>query len=186
MDVVKRNINDLGGSIELVSEQGKGSAFTIKLPLTLAIMDGQLIRVGKEILIVPVLAIVESTQVKKQLLSAVAGKTEVYRFRDEYIPLMRLDNVYGLSSDLKDITDGLLIIVETGQQRMGLLADEILSQQQVVIKSLEANFQQVSGLAGATVLGDGTVAMIIDVPGLIRHCKGITAAHTAGNTALLP
>jgi two-component system chemotaxis sensor kinase CheA len=186
MDVVKRNINDLGGSIELVSEQGKGSAFTIKLPLTLAIMDGQLIRVGKEILIVPVLAIVESTQVKKQLLSAVAGKTEVYRFRDEYIPLMRLDNVYGLSSDLKDITDGLLVIVETGQQRMGLLADEILSQQQVVIKSLEANFQQVSGLAGATVLGDGTVAMIIDVPGLIRHCKGITAAHTAGNTALLP
>ncbi len=186
MDVVKRNINDLGGSIELVSEQGKGSAFTIKLPLTLAIMDGQLIRVGKEILIVPVLAIVESTQIRKQLLSAVAGKTEVYRFRDEYIPLLRLDKAYGISSELKDITDGLLIVVDTGQQRVGLLADEILSQQQVVIKSLEANFQQVPGLAGATVLGDGTVAMIIDVPGLMRHCKGITAAHTAGNAAPLP
>jgi two-component system chemotaxis sensor kinase CheA len=186
MDVVKRNINDLGGSIELESTQGKGSAFTIKLPLTLAIMDGQLVRIGKEILIIPVLAIVESLQIRKELLNAVAGKTEVYRFRDEYIPLIRLDKVYGITSDLKELTEGLLIVVDTGQQRVGLLADEILSQQQVVIKSLEANFQQISGLAGATVLGDGTVAMIIDVPGLMRHCKGITVASSAGNPAPLP
>ena len=178
MDVVKRNINDLGGNIELVSVEGRGSAFTIKLPLTLAIMDGQLIRVGKEILIIPVLSIVESTQIRKQMLSAVAGKTEVYRFRDEYIPLLRLDKVYGITSDLVEITDGLLIVVDTGQQRVGLLADEILSQQQAVIKSLETNFRQVSGLSGATVLGDGTVAMIIDVPGLMRYCKEIPAVHT--------
>jgi len=186
MDVVQRNINDLGGNIELFSMEGKGSEFTIKLPLTLAIMDGQLLRIGKEILIVPVLAIVESAQIRKQMLNAVAGKTEVYRFRDEYIPLVRLDKAYGISSDHKDIMDGLLIVVDTGQQRVGLLADEILSQQQVVIKSLEANFQQVSGLAGATVLGDGTVAMIIDAPGLMRHCKGFTATHTVGNESPLP
>jgi len=185
MDVVKRNINDLGGNIELESIQGKGSAFTIKLPLTLAIMDGQLVRIGKEILIIPVLAIVESLQIRKEMLNAVAGKTEVYRFREEYIPLIRLGKVYGISSDLKEITEGLLIVVDTGQQRVGLLADEILSQQQVVIKSLEANFQQISGLAGATVLGDGTVAMIIDVSGLMRHCKGNTVANTAGNPAPL-
>lgn len=185
MDVVKRNINDLGGSIELESTQGRGSSFTIKLPLTLAIMDGQLVRVGKEILIIPVLSIIESLQIRKELLNAVAGKTEVYRFRDEYIPLIRLDKVYGITSDLRELTEGLLIVVDTGQQRMGLLADEILSQQQVVIKSLEANFQQISGLAGATVLGDGTVAMIIDVPGLMRHCKDITVASTMSNTASL-
>ena len=112
------------------------------------------------------------------MLSAVAGKTEVYRFRDEYIPLLRLDKVYGITSDLVEITDGLLIVVDTGQQRVGLLADEILSQQQAVIKSLETNFRQVSGLSGATVLGDGTVAMIIDVPGLMRYCKEIPAVHT--------
>jgi two-component system chemotaxis sensor kinase CheA len=149
-------------------------------------MDGQLIRVGKEILIVPVLAIVESTQIKKHMLSAVAGKTEVYRFRDEYIPLVRLNKVYGIVSDLKEITDGLLIVIDTGQQLLGLLADEILSQQQVVIKSLEANFRQVSGLTGATVLGDGTVAMIIDVSGLMQHCKRMPVDYTAGNAAPLP
>lgn len=183
MDVVKRNINDLGGNVELTSVQGKGSVFTIKLPLTLAILDGQLVRIGKEILVVPVLAIVESTQIRKHLLSAVAGNTEVYRFRDEYIPLVRLHEVYGIPSELKDVTDGLLIVVDTGQQRTALLADEVLGQQQVVIKSLDANFQQVAGLAGATVLGDGTVAMIIDVPGLMRHCKGSTPARTAASAS---
>ncbi len=171
MDVVKRNINDLGGNVELYSEQGKGSTFTIKLPLTLAILDGQLIRIGRETLIIPVLSIMESAQVKRDSLSAVAGKTELYHFRDEYIPLIRVHEVFGMPSDLKDITDGLLIIVDTGEQLAGLLVDEILGQQQVVIKSLETNFRPVSGLAGATVLGDGAVAMIVDVPGLMQHHK---------------
>jgi two-component system chemotaxis sensor kinase CheA len=171
MDVVKRNINDLGGSVDLTSVQGKGSTFTIRLPLTLAILDGQLVRVGREILIIPVLSIVESAQVKKQLVSAVAGKTELYNFREKYIPLIRLHEVFGIPSDLQSITDGLLIIVDTGQQLAGFQVDEILSQQQVVIKSLEANFRPVPGLAGATVLGDGAVAMIIDVPGVMHHYK---------------
>lgn len=169
MDVVKRNINDLGGTIELTSVQGKGSEFTIRLPLTLAILDGQLVRIGKEILIVPLLSIMESAQIREQALKRVAGKTEVYRFRDDYIPLVRLHEVFGLHTDIRDVTEGLLIVVDTGQGLAGLLADEILGQQQIVIKSLEANFRQVPGLAGATILGDGTVAMIIDVPGLMRY-----------------
>ena len=186
MDVVKRNINDLGGNVDVASLQGKGSTFTIKLPLTLAILDGQLVRIGEEVLIIPVLSIVESTQIRTSLLSKVAGKTEVYRFRDEYIPIVRLHDVYGMPSDIKDITDGLLIVVDTGQQLAGLLTDEILSQQQVVIKSLEANFHQVTGLAGATVLGDGTVAMIVDVPGLMNHHKTLAAVRAAANMAQLP
>lgn len=168
MDVVKRNIYSLGGSIDVASEQGKGSTFTIRLPLTLAILDGQLVRVGDQTYIVPLISIVESSQVNKQQLNAVAGKAEIYQLRDEYLPVIRLYNAFSVVPDSESIEDGLLVIVEGNGQRAGLLVDDLLGQQQVVIKSLETNFKRVNGLSGATILGDGTVALIVDVAGIIR------------------
>ena len=168
MDVVRRNIIDLGGQISFHSTAGKGNEFIIRLPLTLAIVDGQLIRVGDDIFIIPLLSIVESIQINPDLTSRVAGKNEVYRYRDDYIPVIRLHELYGIDKARRNLADGLLIITDAGQ-RVGLFVDEVSGQQQVVIKSLKTNFRQVESIAGATILGDGAVAMILDLPGLIRH-----------------
>ncbi len=168
MDVVRRNIKDLGGTVDVQSEQGKGTTFTIRLPLTLAILDGQLIRVGCEIYIISLLAIIESLQVEDKLVNKVAGQAEVYTVRGDFIPIIRLHEAFGLEHDSDDGDTKMLVIVEVEGQRVGLLVDELLDQQQVVIKSLEANYQRVEGLAAATILGDGAVALILDAPGLIR------------------
>ncbi|HTT07902.1 MAG TPA: chemotaxis protein CheA [Gammaproteobacteria bacterium] len=177
MDVVRRNITDLGGHIELMSVPGKGSIFNIKLPLTLAILDGQLIRIGREVFIVPLLNIVESIQPRKAHALEVTGQNEVYRFRDQYIPVIRLYQCFTIPTEIRELPQGLLVVVEAGEQRAALFVDEVLGQQQVVIKSLEANYQQVAGLSGATILGDGTVAMIIDVPGLIHMLRAKKAVR---------
>jgi Chemotaxis protein histidine kinase and related kinases len=168
MDVVKRNINDLGGTVAIQSEPGKGSTVTIRLPLTLAILDGQLANVGEEIYILPLISIVESLQVRTGNLKSVAGAAELYRFRDEYIPIIRLNRLFGIRGGTDDLETGLLVVVEVEGQHVGLFVDGLMGQQQVVIKSLETNFQQLQGLAGATILGDGRVALILDVPGLVR------------------
>lgn len=169
MDVVKRNINTLGGDIEVISKAGMGSTFIIRLPLTLAILDGQLVQVGKEIFIIPLTTIVESVQINPEHFKKVSGKSEVYRFREEYVPVIRLNDIFRVKSN-GDGKRGLLVITETGQ-RAGLFVDDVIGQQQVVIKSLESNFRHVKGLTGATILGDGTVAMILDVPSLVEYCK---------------
>ena len=168
MDVVRRNITDLGGHVHITSVEGKGSTVRIRLPLTLAILDGQLVRCGSEIYIISLVAIVETIQIGRERLSAVAGRTELFRLRDEYLPIVRLHEQFGVEPDSRDPSEGLLVVVESDGTRVGILVDDLLAQQQVVIKSLETNFRQVEGLAGATILGDGTVAPIIDVPGLIR------------------
>lgn len=168
MDVVKRNITDLGGTVEVYSKEGEGCTFTIRLPLTLAIVDGQMIRVGNQILIIPILAIAESMQIDRKRLNAIAGKAELYRYREEYIPIIRLYQLFGIKVDDAELKQGLLIIVKFGGQRVGLYVNEILGQQQVVIKSLEKNYKQVQGIAGATILGDGSVALIIDIQGLVQ------------------
>jgi two-component system chemotaxis sensor kinase CheA len=169
MDVVKRNINELGGHVQIFSTPGKGSMVRIRLPLTLAILDGQLARVGNEVYVVPIVSIVETIQVRRQQVSTVASEGEVLRLRDDFLPIVRLYELFGIEPQHKELLDGLLMIVEADGRRIGLFVDELLSQQQVVIKSLETNFRQVMGLSGATMLGDGRVALILDVPGVIAR-----------------
>lgn len=168
MDVVKQNITDLGGSIEIQSEQGQGSTMTIRLPLTLAILDGQLVCVGDEIYIIPLVSIVESLQIKPNLVNVLAGRAEMYKLREDYIPIVRLYEVFGIEAEVTDLSRGLLVVVESSGQKAGVFIDDLLGQQQVVIKSLETNFRRVEGVSGATILGDGTVALILDVAGLVR------------------
>ena len=183
MDVVRRNINDLGGHVQISSKEGLGSTIRIRLPLTLAILDGQLVRVGKEIYIISLLAIVETIQVPRERVNKLVGRTEVFRLREEYLPVVKLCDQFGVEPDSRSAEDGLLVVVEADGKRAGVLVDDLLAQQQVVIKSLESNFKSVSGIAGATILGDGTVALIIDVPGLIRSAVkqggGAISAHAA-------
>jgi two-component system, chemotaxis family, sensor kinase CheA len=169
MDVVKRNINELGGHVQIHSMPGKGSMVRIRLPLTLAILDGQLARVGSEVYVVPIVSIVETMQVRRELVNSIASKGEVFRLRDEYLPIVRLYDLFGIDPDHTDLLDGLMMIVEADGKRVGLFVDELMSQQQVVIKSLETNFRPITGLAGATMLGDGRVALILDIPGVITR-----------------
>ncbi len=169
MDVVRRNINELGGQIYIISEEGKGSTISIRLPLTLAIIDGQLVKVGTENYVIPMLSIDESLQINPSQIKRYKGKIDLYKLRDEYIPVLRLHKIFGLQTDVTRFEDGLLVVVEAERKRVGLFVDELLGQQQVVIKSLEKNFRKVDALSGATILGDGTVALIMDVASLIRQ-----------------
>jgi len=167
MDVVRRNIGELGGHVSVHSVRGKGSTITIRLPLTLAILDGQLIQVDQQDYIIPLISIVETVQAPAEILHSIVGKENVIRIRDEYIPIIRLHDVFGIGSSNRALTDGLLVVVESNGQRAAIFVDDLQEQQQVVIKSLERNFRQIQGISGATILGDGSVALIIDVRGLI-------------------
>ncbi len=177
MDVVRKNIRALGGTVDVQSEPGQGSTFTIRLPLTLAILDGQSVRVGQEIYIVPLIAIIESLQVEPEFVKSVTGSAQVYCLRDEYIPIVRLADVFGVQADARRLEDGLLVVVESEGNKIALFVDDLLGQQQVVIKSLETNFRKVDGISGATILGDGTVALILDITGLI----GLARQQQTGN-----
>jgi two-component system, chemotaxis family, sensor kinase CheA len=169
MDVVRRNIKELGGKIELRSDYGKGSRTIITLPLTLAIVDGQSVSVGGETYIVPLISIVESMQLKASNVSRLSGRGEVFSFRGFYLPIIRLHELFGIEPRTRVLDEGLVVVAEgEGHQRIGLFVDDLLGQQQVVIKSLEANYGHVEGVSGATILGDGSVALILDIPGLIR------------------
>ncbi|KPH93620.1 chemotaxis protein [Pseudoalteromonas porphyrae] len=168
MDVVRRNIQSLNGSVEVSSATGIGSTFTIRLPLTLAILDGQLVKVAKHTYIIPLISIVESLQIDITKVSRVGKDLDVLRLRDEYIPILRLYNIFNHQGAIETLDKTLLVVVESDNQKIGLLVDDLLSQQQVVIKSLEANYQKVDGVSGATILGDGRVSLIIDISGLIK------------------
>jgi two-component system chemotaxis sensor kinase CheA len=168
MDVVRRNIRALGGTIDVKSTRGKGSTFNIRLPLTLAILDGQLVRIGHDIYILSLLSIIESLRINSKYVNALAGRAEVYKLRDEYIPILRLYELFDIPATSTKLEEGLLVIVEGDGQKIGLFVDELLSQQQIVIKSLESNYKQIQGVSGATILGDGNVALILDVAGIIQ------------------
>lgn len=167
MDVVRRNIRDLGGNVTISSDPGQGSEVTIRLPLTLAILDGQLAALGDQTYVLPLVSIVESLMIAEDSLEAVTRESELYRLRDDYIPIIRLDRVFGFAKERETLVDALLVVVEAEGRRAGLLVDDLFGQQQVVIKSLETNFRQIEGISGATILGDGTIALIVDVPGLV-------------------
>lgn len=179
MDVVRRNINELNGSIEVRSEEGIGSTFTIRLPLTLAILDGQLIQVGDQVYIVPLVSIVESLQPKLALVNRVAGGCDVFRLRNEYIPIIHLAEIFGIRPRNDNLEKSLLVVVETGTAKVALVVDELLGQQQVVIKSMETNYRKVEGVSGATILGDGTVSLILDITDLVQMA-GVHQQHKNG------
>jgi two-component system chemotaxis sensor kinase CheA len=168
MDVVRRNVRDLGGSVGVRSQSGKGSVFTIALPLTLAIIDGLVTAVGEERYIVPLISIVESLRLRPEMVRKIAGGGEVFHFRNEYVPIMRLHRAFACSAAVTEIERGIVVVVEEEGRRVGLLVDDLLGQQQAVVKSLEAHYQRVQGISGATILSDGSVALIVDVSGVVR------------------
>ena len=176
MDVVRRNVKELGGKIEVASESGRGSRFTITLPLTLAIVDGQSVAVGTETYIVPLISIVESMQLKTSQATRLSGQGEVFSFRGDYVPIIRMHELFGVEPRTSALHEGLVVVAEGDGRRVGLFVDDLLGQQQVVIKSLEANYGHIDGISGATILGDGSVALILDVPGLIRVASMRVAA----------
>ncbi|MCW2245485.1 two-component system chemotaxis sensor kinase CheA [Azospirillum fermentarium] len=192
MDVVRRNISSLGGRIGVYSTPGEGSRFVLSLPLTLAVLDGMVISVGEERFVLPLTNIVESLRPKPEDLHGLVGQCDVMMARGEYVRLVYLHKLFGIPHAQGDATRGLVVLVETEDgSRLGLVVDEVLGQQQVVIKSLEANFRRLDGVAAATILGDGRVALILDVAGLremSRHADhaGTRAATMAAQLAAPP
>jgi two-component system chemotaxis sensor kinase CheA len=176
MDVVRRNIEELGGTIELRTEAGKGSSVVISLPLTLAIVDGLSVAVGGEVYIVPLVAIIASLQFKRGATRRLAGVGEVFLFRGDYIPIIRLHQAFNLEPRCRDLELGSVMVVECDGRKVGLFVDELLGQQQVVVKSVESNYHRIEGVSGATILGDGSVALILDIPGLVRYAAERSAA----------
>ena len=161
MDVVRRNIESIGGRIDIESSVGEGSAFFIHLPLTLAIVDGMCVSVGKQIFVIPLLNIIESFQPTKQQLKTLGNDTVLY-IRDQYWPLVPLYDFMEVEDAALSPTEGIVVLLESSKNRFGVLVDALVGQQQVVIKSLEEHYRKVAGIAGATIMGDGKVALIID------------------------
>ena len=167
MDVVRRNVRALGGTITLDSAIGKGSSIKIHLPLTLAIIEGQLVRIGEETFVVPLLSIIESVKMEKSRTTWVPELGPVYHFRGEHISIVPLFDRFSIVPDSKKLEDGMLVVVEGEGHTAGLVVDELLGHRQVVVKNLHNNYEEVEGIAGATILGDGTVALILNVGGVI-------------------
>jgi two-component system, chemotaxis family, sensor kinase CheA len=168
MDVVKRNIEDLRGSVEITSEEGNGSRFRIKLPLTLAIIDGMMVKVGTEVLTIPLSVIDKSVRPSRAEIKTVEGKGELVDIRGDYLPLIRLYQLFNLPSVKIDPTEALVVVLNGEQNRFGILVDDVLGQMQAVVKSIDKNFKKIEGTSGATILGNGKVSLILDVYSIER------------------
>lgn len=171
MDVVKRNITSLGGSVEIESVAGRGMKVSVRLPLTLAIMDGMSVGVGQEVYILPLSSVVESFQVKHQDVNTVANGTQLVKVRDEYMPVIALERMFQVPREDASQTSTIMVVVESDGSRVALLVDELLGQHQVVVKNLETNYRKVPNVSGATILGDGSVALILDTGSMVRRAR---------------
>jgi len=172
MDVVKKNITALGGTVEIDSAEGLGMRVAVRLPLTLAIMDGMSVGVGEEVYILPLASVVESFQVEENTVKTIGGSGRVVRVREEYMPVVELEEVFSVPRGASDEPlKPILVVVEAEGGRIALKVDELLGQQQVVVKNLEANYRKVDDISGATIMGDGRVALILDVGCLVRSTR---------------
>lgn len=171
MDVVKKNITALGGTVEIDSAEGYGMTVRVRLPLTLAIMDGMSVGVGEECYILPLSSVVESFQVRDGMIRTIGGSGRVVEVRDEYMPVLDLEKVFNVPRFDFDRSSSIMVVVEAEGGRVALLVDELLGQQQVVVKNLESNYRRVDDVSGATIMGDGRVALILDVGSLIRRSR---------------
>jgi len=171
MDVVKKNITALNGTVEIDSAEGLGMSVRVRLPLTLAIMDGMSVGIAGECYIVPLDAVLESFQIMPDTVKSVAGSGRIVKVRDEYMPVLDLESVFHVPRDEAPTVSRIMVVVEAEGGRVALLVDELLGQQQVVVKNLEANYRKVDDVSGATILGDGRVALILDVGALVRRAR---------------
>lgn len=175
MDVVKRNITAMGGTVDIRSIPGTGTTIAISLPLTLAILDGMSVKVGEEIYILPLGYVIESLQPAAVDVKEVAGQGKVVKVREEYLPLIPLYQIFAIDPRFDDPSQGIIVILESDGKKAALLVDSLVGQQQVVVKNLESNFRKVAGISGATILGDGGVSLILDVSALLRSSRQLNA-----------
>ncbi|HSH86240.1 MAG TPA: chemotaxis protein CheA [Methylophilus sp.] len=181
MDVVKRNISAMGGNIEIRSALGYGTTISISLPLTLAILDGMSVSLGKSLYVVPLNLIVETLQPRAEDLKTVTGEGLMVHVRGEYLPIIALHALFNHPTEITAPTEGVLLILEADGKKSALFVDRLVGQQQVVIKSLETNFKRIPGVSGATIMGDGSVALILDVPAITQ--MGQTTNYVTGGRA---
>ena len=175
MDVVKRNITAMGGTVDIRSMTGVGTTISISLPLTLAILDGMSVRVGEEVYILPLGYVIESLQPVAADVKEIAGQGQVVKIREEYLPLIPLYKIFDIEPEFTDPSQGIAVILEADGKKAALLVDALVGQQQVVVKNLESNFRKVAGISGATILGDGGVSLILDVSALLKSSRQLNA-----------
>ncbi len=176
MDVVKRNIRALGGRVEIDSALGHGTRIRVRLPLTLAILDGLSVNVGGELFIVPLTCVVESMQPRAEDVKSVSGRGRVVHVRGEYLPVVALYELFNLTPKTTEVDRGIVVIIEAEGRKIAMFVDALVGQHQVVIKSLETNYRRVHGISGATIMGDGTVALILDAVAIGQSAQPILAA----------
>ena len=172
MNEIRKEVEKLGGSIEIASTKGKTTSVTIYMPLALSIMDGLNVRIGKSLFILPASAIVESLQPDKSMIKKVGdGSHELLMIREDFIPVVRLYEYLNIEANIKELSKGMIIVVKSGSQKAALFVDEFLQQQQIVVKSIDTNYKKCTGISGATVKGDGSIGLILDIKSMINDIK---------------